>query len=281
MKGNPILTQRDLPPGREAPVTNAGHADLIQARDGSWWALFLASRTYGGTHYNTGRETFLLPVEWKNDWPVILPAGQAIPYGLRGPAGMLVENQAPATGNFTWRDDFDSLRLKSEWMYVRVPRKSWVDLRSRPGTLTIHAQATPLESLGNPSFLGRRLQHISFEASTALVLPRAGHVAAGLVAFQSEDFWYFFGARRAGRDLQLFVQRRKAHVTELVATMTVPDAAPLTLHIRGEAGSLSFLYAVAGQPAQVFRANEDGTLLSTDVAGGFVGATVGPFALRE
>jgi xylan 1,4-beta-xylosidase len=38
---------------------------------------------------------------------------------------------------------------------------------------------------------------------------------------------------------------------------------------------------VAGEPARLFRANEDGTLLSTDVAGGFVGATVGPFARRE
>jgi alpha-N-arabinofuranosidase len=274
-EGNPILTQRDLPPGREAPITNAGHADLIEARDGSWWAVFLASRTYGGTHYNTGRETFLLPVEWKNDWPVILAKGQAIPYAVRGPTG----KQAPATGNFTWRDDFDTPRLNGEWMYVREPRTRWADLRARPGKLTIHAQPTPLESLGNPSFLGRRLQHISFEASTALTLPKAGHVAAGIVAFQSEDFWYFFGARRAGRDLQLFLQRRKAKVTEMLGTITVPDdPAPLTLQIRGDGASLSFLY---GRPAQTFKANEDGTVLSTDVAGGFVGATVGPYARRE
>jgi alpha-N-arabinofuranosidase len=29
------------------------------------------------------------------------------------------------------------------------------------------------------------------------------------------------------------------------------------------------------------RENEDGTILSTDVAGGFVGATLGPFARLE
>ncbi len=38
----------------------------------------------------------------------------------------------------------------------------------------------------------------------------------------------------------------------------------------------SFEYAVCGQPWQILRANEDGTILSTDIAGGFVGAT-GPF----
>jgi xylan 1,4-beta-xylosidase len=280
-EGNPILTQRDLPPGRDAPITNAGHADLIQAPDGSWWAVFLASRTYGDTHYNTGRETFLLPVEWKNDWPTILPNGQPIPYVVRGPAQMSAASQAPATGNFTWRDDFDAPVLNPEWMHVRVPRENWVDLRAKPGTLTIHAQATPLESLKNPSFLARRQQHMSFEASTAFALPRAGRVAAGLVAFQSEDFWYLFGARRVGREVQVFLQRRKARVTEMLAAATLPADAPLILKIRGEAAAYSFLYAAAGQPWQTLRDNEDGTLLSTDVAGGFVGATVGPFARRE
>ncbi len=146
-EGNPILTQRDLAPERPTPITNAGHADLIQASDGSWWAVFLASRTYGGTHYNTGRETFLLPVEWKNDWPVILPKGEPIPYIVRGPAQMSAASQSPSTGNFTWRDDFDSPKLKPEWMHVRVPRENWADLRSKPGALTIHARG---RSAGKP-----------------------------------------------------------------------------------------------------------------------------------
>lgn len=70
---NPILTQRDLPDDRPLPITNAGHADLVEGPDGSWWAVFLASRNYDTRHYNTGRETYLLPVEWRNGWPVILP----------------------------------------------------------------------------------------------------------------------------------------------------------------------------------------------------------------
>jgi alpha-N-arabinofuranosidase len=280
-EGNPILTQRDLAPDRPAPITNAGHADLVEAPDGSWWAVFLASRTYGGTHYNTGRETFLLPVEWKNDWPVILPKGEAIPYVVRGPVGMSAGTQAPATGNFTWRDDFDAPVMKPEWLQVRVPRKNWADLRSKPGVLTIHAQPIPLESLKNPSFLARRQQHLSFEASTAFTLPKAGRVAAGIVAFQSEDFWYFLGARRAGREVELFLQRRSRGSTETVATQRLPADAPLTVKIRGDGAAYSFLYAVDGQPWQTLRDNEDGTILSTDVAGGFVGAMVGPFARME
>lgn len=277
-EGNPILTQRDLAPERPAPITNAGHADLIEAADGSWWAVFLASRTYGGTHYNTGRETFLLPVEWKNDWPVILPKGEPVPYVVQGPAQMKSASQAPETGNFTWRDDFDGPVLKPEWMYVRVPRQNWADLRAKPGTLTLHASSTPLEGLKNPSFLARRQQHTSFDASTAFTLPQTDRVSAGIVAFQSEQHWYFFGARRVGGGVQVFLQRRKAQVTETLATTTLPAGASLRMKIRGEAGLYSFLYAPAGEPWYALRENEDGTILSTDVAGGFVGATVGPFA---
>ena len=65
---NPILTQRDLTdPHRPDIVTSTGHADLIQTPEGDWWAVFLGCRPYKDDLYNTGRETFLLPVKWEND----------------------------------------------------------------------------------------------------------------------------------------------------------------------------------------------------------------------
>ena len=81
--GNPILTQRDLPADRQQPVTNAGHADLVEAPDGSWWATFRATRTYEGVHYNTGRETFLCPVR-RDGWPIILEQDARFPMGCAG-----------------------------------------------------------------------------------------------------------------------------------------------------------------------------------------------------
>ena len=132
-RDNPILTQRDLDPNRPLPITNAGHADLVQGPDGTWWATFLASRNYGvapgkSSHYNTGREAFLLPVTWKDGWPVILPHGEKIPYVLPGPSFMKKPaDQAPMTGNFTWRDEFDTVGLGKGWMTPRVPKTQWYD----------------------------------------------------------------------------------------------------------------------------------------------------------
>ena len=41
--------------------------------DGSWYAVFLASRLIGGESKNLGRETFIVPVRWELDWPLFTP----------------------------------------------------------------------------------------------------------------------------------------------------------------------------------------------------------------
>jgi xylan 1,4-beta-xylosidase len=281
-EGNPILTQRDLPDDRADPITNAGHADLVQAPDGTWWATFLATRTYDRIQYNTGRETFLLPVTWKNGWPVILEHGKSIPYVAPGPAFLAKASSAPPmTGNFTWRDEFDGPDLDLAWLHVRVPKSPWTDLRSTRGSLTIHALPATLDALSNPSFLGRRQQHISFDASTAFAPPSEAGIATGMAAFQSENHWYFLGTRRSGDSLQLFLDKRGGQGTSTIATTTFAPTPTLRLRIAGSGRSYSFYYDADGRGWKPLRENDDGSILSTEVAGGFVGAVVGPYARSE
>ncbi len=60
----------------------------------------------------------------------------------------------------------------------------------------------------NPAYLGRRQQHLSFEASTSLRLPQEPGVAAGIAAFQNGQHWCFLGARRAGEAVQVFLEKQ-------------------------------------------------------------------------
>jgi xylan 1,4-beta-xylosidase len=280
--GNPILTQRDLPIDRPDPIADAGHADLIEAPDGRWWAVFLAVRTYDRVHYNTGRETFLLPVSWTGGWPVILGHGRSIPYiGLAPTLSQPQRTGAPMTGNFTWRDDFDSPSLQAEWLQVRVPMQPWADLHSRAGWLTIHPLPASLDTLGNPSFLARRQQHLNFDASTAFDVPVSGHVAAGIAIFQNENYWYFLGVRRVADQLQLFLEKDSGRGAVTVASAIAPEATHTKLKISARARAYSFFYDTDGQGWQSLRQDDDGSILSTDIAGGFVGAVVGPFARAE
>ena len=68
---NPLLTHRHM--GYHSPIINVGHADLVQIQDGSWYAVFLASRLVDGNHKNLGRETWLCPVIWEREWPLFSP----------------------------------------------------------------------------------------------------------------------------------------------------------------------------------------------------------------
>jgi alpha-N-arabinofuranosidase len=280
--GNPILTQRDLSPTRASPVTNAGHADLVQKRDGSWWAVFLASRPYQGFRFNTGRETFLLPVKWENGWPVILPHATAIPQPV--PAGIKrrADSGAPtaATLTFTNRDEFDGAKPGPEWLQIHVPKQAWFDTTSKPGTLTIRPLALGLDAKLNTSFLARRQEDSKFDASTQLVPPSEKNIAAGLAAFQNEKYWYFFGTRTRNDGLEIFLERSAGVESARYARLLPQAPASLRLRISADGANYSFFYD-AGEGWKPLRENDDGSILSTEVAGGFVGTVLGPFAKQE
>ncbi len=279
---NPILTQRDLPADRAHPVSNAGHADFVEAPDGQWWAVFLASRPYAGEHYNTGRETFLLPVQWRDGWPSLLPGDAAIPYTAKAPAGTrLPAEQAPLSGNFRWHDAFDAASLQREWLSLRVPKRTLAELHSRAGWLTLHADTQGLEGGGTPAFIARRQQHTRFRASTLLAVPSQAGVRAGLAAFQNANAWYALGVRRDGDRLQVFVDKRDGATTITLAQTSIPASAQLRLQIRGDGGRYSFDFDATGGGWQSLVRDDDAGMLSTTQAGGFVGSMIGPFAQSQ
>jgi len=178
-----------------------------------------------------------------------------------------------------------------------VTKQPWADLTHRPGWLTIHALRTPLESLQNMSFLARRQQHLAFDASTELEIPAEKGVAVGLAAFQNENYWYFLAIRRRvlasdpgaqqsaserhAAPLELFLDKRGGKQTETVARVSLGDGARLKLKIAAEGRAYSFYFDEDGSGWKPLRENDDGSILSTDVAGGFVGAFVGPYARAE
>lgn len=277
---NPILTQRDLPADRANPITTAGHADLVQLPDGQWWAVFLATRVYQQSYFNTGRETFLLPVSWKDEWPTILPQGQEIPYRLAAPTGLISSTGAlTQTGNFNWRDEFDGQSLKLDWNLLREFDQSWLKLDGQ--NLILNAKAVGMDSLSQPAFIGRRQQHTSFETSTSLVVPK-GKISAGLVAFQSEQYHYYLGVKTTDGKTTVFLEQAKGGKPALIASQNLAASTEqMQLRIQGKAGDISFYYADQKGDWQQLGEVQDAKILSTQVAGGFVGTTLGVHARQE
>jgi len=274
---NPILTQRDMDPNRPDPIGSAGHAKLIQTQKGDWWATFLAVRPYEGDFYNIGRETFLLPVTWKDGWPIILPRGEKIPHVGKVPDLPAQPSPArPMSGNFTYTDDFDGDRLAMQWIGIRTPRQPFY--RVTNGALELES-GTPLGDLnGVPAFVGRRQQHaIATMSTTIRFTPEKDGDTAGLAAIQSDRSHIVFGITQVGgKKMIALTSRDNADTDTLVASAPLTATGPVTLTIRANGGKMAFDYEADGKRATL-KSDLDATLLSTRKAGGFVGTVVGPY----
>lgn len=285
--GNPSLTQRDLDPNRPAPITSAGHAQFIKLQDGTWWAVFLATRPYRGNQYNLGRETFLLPVTWQDGWPMILPRGEPIPVALPRPDLPGNPQPVPTTGPFEWRERFTANTLPLQWMTIHPPKQTW--FHTGPGGLRITPSSTPLHghgSGGQPAYLAHRLQH--HHATLTATLETKGLDSgelAGLALIQNERNHYVVGVENDTGNLSIVVLQRTGGGTgagkELRRIALPATTGPVSVRFELKAPRLDVYYAAQPGQWQAVASNLDASLLSADVAGGFIGNTFGPYAYRR
>ena len=280
--GNPILTQRHLDPNRPFPITSTGHADFVETPNGEWWAVFLGVRPYSDDLYNAGRETFLLPVHWRDGWPTILTGTETVPYMLPAPKLRHATAPIPMSGNFLVRDDFSGKTLLPYWELIRTPHERWYDLTSTPGWLSITARSDAIDGRGQPSFIGRRQQHIEATASTAMRFdpPKAGD-KAGLIAFQNETHYYFLSVARTSDTTVVQLEMRNGRGPDsLLAAVPVklPRDKPVYLRVDARGGRYDFSYGLTPGASTSLVHDADGTILSTHKAGGFVGTMFGMYA---
>ncbi len=282
---NPILTQKDLDKTRENPVTTTGHADFVELPNGDWWSVFLGCRPYGDDLYNTGRETFMLPVKWKEGWPEIIGGKEPIPFQLKKPnLPSSKENIPPMNGNFIWQDDFSKYKLDFKWNFIRTTSEKWYSLQK--GKLLIEARKESIQTETNFSFIGRRQQHLNFDVSTKVDFKlKNKSEATGLVAFQNEKSYFILGKRLNDSGKQeVFVERVSKIINngkgEIIAKKVLKENSDSVLfRIEGKAGLFNFYYKEKENDSWiVLLKNSDTTILSTKFAGGFVGTYLGMYA---
>lgn len=282
-ENNPILTQRDLDIDRPNPITTAGHADMVKTPAGEWWAVFLATRAYNQTLYNTGRETFLLPVTWADGWPHILPAGETIPYRLTKPAGLpRTPDAEPMTGNLVWRDEFNNKQRSPHWSLLRTDATGSYRYDTAKDQLVMTPLSVSLADKQRPAALMYRQKHTAFEATTELALPLPAQSSAGLTVFQNETHHYYLGVENNGKGYTVFLEQAQNDQPERI--QSAPLAAnvnEVVLGTEGTEGEISFYYITDDGRKTYLAQDADARILSTEVAGGFVGAHIGLHARRQ
>jgi len=271
---NPILTQRDLPMQRQFPVSCAGHADIVEDGKGNWWAVFLGCRPYEEDYYNTGRDTYLLPVKWENDWPVILPKGEAIPV-VNEKAGLKPKGENLFTGNFSYSDDFSGSQLHPRWMTLRDGSKFYTTGKG----ISFEPMQTNIYSRDNLSAIWTRQQHTCFTAETQMeFMPKDDKQLAGFALLQNENYNFTFGkTMRQGKPVVELVRMEKQPV--IVASAPVKEG-PLKLKIAGNGRYYDFYYSDGGDYKLLVQ-GVDAVILSTGKSDGFIGACIGLYATKN
>lgn len=276
---NPILTQRHLDPNRENPITSAGHADLILGPDQEWYGVFLAVRPYEGDFYNTGRETFLAPVKWKNDWPIFDLGGEEIKYEYPLPEGVEINKELfPLNGNFTFTKEFNDEKLDYNWLFLRTVKSKWYSLMKRKGFLIMETRPETVSGKSNPSFIGHRQQHLKGNVAVSLDFTTLEHnEKAGLVAFQNETHYYFIckSYKKGSPIVQLFKGSEGGEILLETAELNAPISS-VAFKIEFDGNTYEFYYK-AQSDWKNLGGKQDGKYLSTKVAGGFVGVVFGMY----
>jgi xylan 1,4-beta-xylosidase len=284
-ENNPILTQRHLSKDRKNQISTTGHADFVETQNGDWWAVYLGCRPYEIDYYNTGRETFMLPVTWKDGWPTFEKGNEAHPFSHQKPN--LPETKEiipPTTGNFESNDDFSSEKLDFKWVFLRNPKDSIYTLQN--SNLYLKPSEENIKQISNSSFILRRQQHLEFEASTKLNFSLTNSSqTSGLVAFQNENHYIFIGKRLNNDDkIEVFVERNALKQNEgkpeIIASQVIKsETEDLFLKIEGKTRYYDFYYKLSENDDWILLAKDvDAINLSTEEAKGFVGTMLGMYA---
>lgn len=116
-------------PGFEGEPNQGG---LVQTEKGDWWFI-----THQGSGAFNGRASSLLPVVWKDGWPVIGEPDESgvgtISWSGNKPV-LGFPAHAPQAS-----DDFSSPNLGQQWEWNYQPRMDKWSLTQRPGYLRLHA----------------------------------------------------------------------------------------------------------------------------------------------
>lgn len=295
--GNPILTHRHL--GKNYPVCNVGHADMVELKDSSWYMVCLASRLVGGYHKPLGRETFLTPVTWEDGWPVV----------SYGTGKVEMEYPSPNLGeciftNGRETDNFEDDKLSMEWNYLGTPYTEFVKVQNQKLHIKMLAKnMVPEEFEGKKfdffdhipkigktkesmPFIGKRIQSFSFLAETLVEMKPSGSESAGIAILQNNaNQIRLEGMENDTKTITFSVKKvqyglcdgRMHYDVREEGNITIPRTLTYGLKVKATENQYSFAIVEEGKEYEVAR-NVDGGFLGSESAGGFVGAYIGLFA---
>ena len=256
---NPILTHC-CRLAQDSQIQGTGHGDLIQDTKGRWWLTFLGYRNFNGSYHHIGRETFIAPVEWpRGGWPVV-NGGKPIVVNERKPVAIKTTFDKP---------------LGYEWVYQQNPDSACYSQQNN--LLRLIGSASSLRENKQPTFIGRRQEAVKFCFETKITdYDLRGTDEAGITVFQINDGNAQLGIVHNDGTAFVNLTLNLKNVTTVLGSTGI-SGGKLWLRVTSDGVNYQFFCSTDGQEFDHV-GDISCTLLSTETAGGFTGATLGLYA---
>lgn len=273
---NPILSHRAL---ENMDISCVGHADLTEDQWGNWWLVALGTRSISYDErkpmlHNLGRETFLAPVKWQNDWPIVGDHGTL---ALKTKAELPAEiSESPMVNAWT----FQSLAASHAFSYIRNPDVTGYEFHTEQNRLILHGTSVTLSEEGkSPTFIGLRQTEFSMTASVR-VTPQIDNDngKVGFSIYYNHEHHYDFYIRRQEHHYYAALRKQVYDIEAVTAERELKQTDSYLLKIEADSEYYRFYLEEDGQETLL----EQGTTaaLCTEITRRmtFTGTFIGLFA---
>lgn len=286
---NPLLTNRNL---GGYQLQGAGHGDIVQAKDGTWWFCHLAFRQQDkyALYHHLGRETCMEPVIWEDGWFYIGTkiaekgiCGDDVSSGYNKTQGYgcaLMEVEAPEEHKFTPQNlnyckTFENLSLKLDWCHICNPE--YENYKLEKDYFEITANNRTIDTVtGTPSFIGiRSCEHEEQITCDVELLAGNENAQTGISMYMDCKHHY---------DVYITKKNGK-YYAEAKLTIGPVKAIQKSIELSENKTCIKiisdcFFYSLGIETSNGFveLARAENKYLSSEVAGGFCGVFIGLYA---
>lgn len=270
---NPVVTHRHL--SLENDISVVGHGDLVETQNGEWWMVLLGVRPYQNSHFNLGRETFLIPVIWESDGWIRPDTEHGLVNALERRPNLPAYLPKPEF----FSDNFESTALSNRWNTIHPSPKSFYSLKDRPGCLRLYLLPESLNEICTPAFIGRRQQHKNFRLQTAMdFIPQTDTEEAGLALIQDDRYHYRYTVTLIDGHRMIQLTECRNSKETILEEIEVQNNGRIYLTVAANEEGYHFYYGYDDQTMEPLRLRVDPTLLSSLVNEGFTGTYMGMYA---
>lgn len=265
---NPILTNRSI----KSAVQCVGHGDFIQGEDGHWWVVCLGIRVKGSHSYyhHLGRETFLAPVQWQEDWPVVNGTGH-LELAMTGPlsAYQIIQKTDLAI-------DFKNCGvLPQELVFLRNPNSQHYQLTNQGLELT--GSVETVNDVKEVTFIGTRQREFAICFETDFDVLPDSLASFGVTVFMSYDFHYDVIYNPKEQTVSLVKRIGSIHVVE----KQIETPAFEEIRFQVLANDKEYQFAVEINGATLTLGTGECAFLASELSGTFTGVILAGFCYSE